>query len=241
MKRKVLLFGMNAQDIKQMSAFPGSAEVDLIAALSRQQVVEVLSVTTPDMVVVWLDEAMMQKYGAVLSSLVLNCNKLIVLNNSNYHRSKIALLFGETPVRVFERSDLISFWNFMLERLAKWTSEASIQLRKKQALLIDGGTSVSSDLNAILHRNNFEVVYRAFAGAEDELYEKQYDLVLAKAEMPDGTAFSAINPANRGFNKNTPFLFYSESSHHQEAGLHLFNSRDELPELEFYVKKYSAA
>lgn len=224
-----------------MSAFPGSAEVDLIAALSRQQVVEALSVTVADMVVVWLDDTMMQKYGTVLSAVVLTCNKLVVINNSAYHRSKISLLFGETPVRVFERSDLISFWNFMLERLSKWKLEAGVQLLKKQALLIDSGTTVSQHLNAMLHRNNFEVVYRAFSGAEDELFEKQYDLVLAKAEMPDGTAFSALDPANRGFNKNTPFLFYSESLHHDQTELHLFNSRDELPQLEFYVKKYSAA
>ena len=224
-----------------MSAFPGSAEVDLIAALSRQQVVEVLCVTSPDMVVVWLDDAMMQKYGAVMSAMVLNCDKLIVINNSAYHRSKVALLFGDTPVRVFERTDLISFWNFMLERLSKWKLEAGVQLRKQQALLIDGGAAVSQNLNAMLHRNNFEVVYRAFSGAEDELFEKQYDLVLAKAEMPDGSAFSAVDPSNRGFNKNTPFLFYSESLYHNQTGLHLFNCRDELSQLEFYVKKYSAA
>ena len=234
-----MLFGMNAQDIKQMSTFPGSAEVDLFAALSRQQVVEVLGVTSPDMVVMWLDEAMMQKYGAVMSAMVLNCNKLIVINNSAYHHSKIALLFGDTPVRVFEQADIISFWNFMIERLSKWKSEAGVKLQKKQALLIDGGTTVSQNLNAMLYRNNFEVAYRAFSGAEDELFEKQYDLVLAKAEMPDGSAFSAIDPANRGFNKNTPFLFYSESLHHNETGNHMFNSKVELPELEFYVKKYS--
>ncbi len=238
MKKKIVMFGLNAREMKRLSTFPGSTEFDLFAAMNRQQLVETMSVTAIDLLIVQFDDAMLKRYGNVLAALVLNCDKVVVLNTSHVNRSKVTLMFGEKPVRVFDKNDTIAFWDFMIERMSKWQSEQTGVLRKKMALLIDSEAAFSSPYSSLLLRNNFNVVYSAFSSAEDELLENQYDLVLAKAETPCGDSISALDPLKRGFNKNTPFLFVTKSKQPAKNSGLVFSESDDLSELEFCVKKF---
>lgn len=239
MKKKIVMFGLDAREIKRLSTFPGSTEFDLFAALSKQQFIEIKSVTEIDLLILQLDDEMLKRYGNALASLVTACHKLVVLNTSHLSRTGVALLFGDIPIRIFDQYNTIAFWDYMIERISKWQREQNKVLQKKLALLIDTDAAYASPYSNILVRNNFIVVYSAFHTAEDELLENQYDLVVARAETPGGDSLPALNPSNRGYNKNTPFLFVTKKKTHNTSKEFMFNESDDLTELEVCVKKFS--
>lgn len=239
MKKKIVMFGLDAREIKRLSTFPGSTEFDLFAALSKQQFIEIKSVTEIDLLILQLDDEMLNRYGNALASLVTACHKFVVLNKSHLSRAGVALLFGDRPFRIFDQNSIIAFWDYMIERISNWQNEQNRVLQKKLALLIDADAAYASPYSNILLRNNFNVVYSGFQTAEDELLEHQYDLVLARAETPSGDSLPALNPSNRGYNKNTPFLFVTKMKTHNTSKELMFNEADDLAELEVCVKKFS--
>lgn len=241
MKRKVLLFGMNELEIQHLAMFPGSTEVDLIAATNHQQLLDTACVATPDCVVAWISNETVKSLGAALASMVLVADKLVVFNCSSYNASQLSQLFGKLPMRVFEQHEEIQYWNFMLSRITQWRNEYYARQGFKRVLLIDNNPLMSRNLSKLLHRYSVEVVCIDPAGAEDGLYEQVYDLVIARAESPDSTGFATYYYGNRGFNKNTPFVFYSETKRHSYQLPEVYNYGEEFDQLEVCVKKHCAA
>jgi hypothetical protein len=213
MKKKVLIYASAGSSITRFVEFFDRQTVDVVAAITAKQVIDVTSVRLPELIMVVLTDELIERHTDLLLRLPRLCKEFILFNLSSIQATDLRALYDSKFARYFGPSESLSLQEHLAQKMGEWKEPMVTQQKNRRALLVDEHTATQISLNALLLHHQFEVKYaNSFEAAEDQLLENKFDLVITNSYDDSSAGENLVINGRKGCNKNTSFFFLTLKS-----------------------------